>query len=126
MLAEAAKQTNNVDRLRRLAVHMLAHELERKHVQALFDSPDDDRIGIADAQHALAVAAFGVVNARQKTGSPVRRNLLRPGDERPNALDTQLALGPDRVQKAPVAVRRLEHEVFRLDVALFKKELRSQ
>ncbi|HEX8135010.1 MAG TPA: hypothetical protein VF880_16470, partial [Actinomycetes bacterium] len=94
-------------------------EGEPEPPQARHNLVNDGGIGVADAQHPMAVAvALGVEDAGKESLAPLGGWGMGPGNEIPDRCDAPTAAGSNRADLLPGADRRLEDELGRGPIQL--------
>src|SRR5690242_17553259 len=79
---------------------------EAEEGQGIAQLLDDHWIGVGNPKHPAVVAAFGIKDACQKTGTPGRVYFLRRSDDAEQAADIAKVLSPDHLHGAATAGRR--------------------
>ncbi len=125
MLAHAANNAHDFDGLRAISLGMLYHVAELEYLQASFDPTDDLRFRVADAQHAVAVAAFRVEDACKEACRPLPGRHAGPVHEFADLCHVPLRAGADRVQGSAAGACLLEQELLRDDLPVREVALRA-
>jgi hypothetical protein len=126
VLAQAAHEAHDIDRLAILVGLMLDHEAEAEHPQAPLDPADDFRIGVGDAKCRLAEATPGVEDSREKARRPIPQGQVRPCDQLVDRAKMVDGARADRVHLAPAAAGGLEAEFAGGDIPIEQELLRLQ